>query len=208
MPNKDQGRGVTICGILLALEDMFRDRGSGEILSIRHTPGAVCRAVKTLKLCGKAAGRALMNGDTYVCHTVASAGYGPVNPDRPNPERVVSLADQLVRWFSAFGGPDSAMNIKTNLVAWGTASEIEAGIDWMIRKGVDPEDPNVILVTATNPSHWLRVWILCRKIKPRAWKMKVGMVWHKFSLWSALREIPKTICAMFGKYNIRIADNS
>ncbi len=186
---------------------MFRDRGSGEILSIRDTPGAVCRAVKTLKLCGKAAGRALLRGNTYVCHTVASAGYGPIDPDRPNSERTVSLADQLVKWFSTFGGPDSAMNIKTNPVAWGTASEIKASIDWMIRKGVDPDDPDVILVTATNPAHWLRVWILCCRIKPAAWKMKVGMVRHKFSLLATLREIPRAIGTMFGKYNIRIADN-
>ncbi len=197
-------RHRTVLGVALALEDMFADKGRGCIISCSRRPGAVKRLIATRRTCERVA-TGIEGGDTTEVIIISSAGYGPENPGKKNSQRQVSLADQLARWCRERGMLAQANSIQINPVSWGTASEIAAAIAYGINeRGLKQDDGEVFLVTATNPAHWLRVWITCRKLKPRAWKLKVGITLHRFTFRSRLREVFATIGVLAGRMTTRI----
>lgn len=166
-------------GIALALGDIYRDGGAGEV--IKPFDGAVARFDGLI--------RAI---DTMVTLIVSTAGYSKNIPLYPQPERQVSLAKQLERFLREHRKALVPW-VTTRPLCWSTRNEVRVGMKLAQQCGFAKKDEKVKVVIASNATHLLRITLYAFFYKPRMWTFRPVIVRHHFSLQSHLLEPVKLL---------------
>lgn len=170
--------GIPVFGIALALGDIYPGAGCADE-PYEPVDGAVTRYLAVVR----------HRPDLPV---ICTAGFSKENPTVPCTARMSALCEQL-KSFLMQNRPTAADKLYDDPLTWGTRGEVTQGIMEAIRlRLADPSEPTR-LVIATNPSHLIRVWLCCMKLKPKPWKVEMHIAWHSFTWRSKLREIPATI---------------
>ncbi len=166
--------------ISLALGDIYGNSGKGELNE--PLDGAIARF--------KAGMSALPHDvDTAV---ICTAGYSKKEPRIPQPERLVSLAEQLGRYISTH---HLFTNIKvfTKPICWSTRNEVRIGIKIAQRLGYVRKEDEVDVIIASNLTHLFRIWLYAKLYTPKNWRFVAVRAKHQFSLVSHLLELPKIV---------------
>lgn len=167
-------------GIILALGDLYQDAGTGKL----HEPvdGVVDRLDVILEI-AKDCPQGLI--------LVSTAGYSKKHPITPQPERVVSLADQLHR-FVANHRSSYLNNLVAKPLCWSTRDEVRAGIKVARRIIADRQD-KARLVLASNWWHLPRIWLYTQVYVPKDWQVIIAPSKRRFSIRDLLMEGVKTV---------------
>jgi hypothetical protein len=155
--------------LALAFGDIYDEAGEGRL--IQPVDGAVERL-----RCGLRTAKEI--GAEY--RIFCTAGFTRQIPCREQPKRLVSLADQMLRFLSEDTGLASETENFTAIpLCWSTEAEVQQGIQLSKQCFVQVDD-EVTLVIATNWAHIPRVWIHAKKYLPAGWELKLVCAHHAF----------------------------
>ncbi|MDB5259040.1 MAG: hypothetical protein JWO73_248 [Candidatus Taylorbacteria bacterium] len=167
-------------GIALALGDIYEAAGSGRL----HMPldGGIARLDGLIRQ---------MTRDRSSL-IVATAGYSKHEPLVPQPDRMVSLADQLARYvrINTVLWEDRVL---AKPLCWSTRNEIRNGIKLAQRAGFAGRNEPVRVLIASNWLHLIRIRLYTSLYMPKSWKVQFTAVDDRFSFRSHMSEFPKII---------------
>ena len=164
--------------ISLAFGDIYRGAGTGHLKQPLDAAVARFKAVT--------AGITCDDNSLIVC----TAGYSKKHPTVPQPERQVSLAEQLGRYVGEYETRWTSRLVAKPL-CWSTRNEVRVGIKYAQRMAFASKNEEAIVAIASNFTHLIRIWLYAILYTPKNWKIKMIWARHRFSLWAHLFEPPK-----------------
>lgn len=176
-------------GICLAFGDLYEDAGRGALREPQD--GGIARILQTMDVARN------YYDDPKAAMFVCSAGYSRQEPQRPQSERQVSLADQMNRYYKETK-PEGCKAVHRPFFlavprCWGTRNEIRLGMKLGCRRFASRTWPTALIISS-NRAHLLRVRICLWLYKPpAAWQLVLVPVKHHFSLMSHLTEPLKIV---------------